>query len=310
MRRNRKNSIKKERVIMIASSAFVLAALTMTGLYMKEQNVESKDDGYTLDFTTLESSADDKMDEIAQNVQLGEELAQNQVNNDTMGGDSAIQPEVVEGELDYMPLEVGSGDIEIPGLTGEIADTNLLEEDVDLAAVEDADSQLAAADGELTVDGAEDAGVAVAAEDVVVEKALSFSEDAGLLRPISGEIMMHYSMDSSIYFATLDQYKYNPAVMLSAIEGTQVRSCADAKVVSVYEDAKIGNAVTLDLGNGYQATYGQLKDIVVEEGDYVGEGDVLGAVAAPTKYYSVEGCNLYFALTKDGTPVNPEVLFK
>ena len=40
---------------MLASSAFVLAALTMTGVYMKGQNVESKDDGYTLDFTALEN---------------------------------------------------------------------------------------------------------------------------------------------------------------------------------------------------------------------------------------------------------------
>ena len=35
MRRDRKSSIKKERIVMIASSAFVLAALTMTGVYMK-----------------------------------------------------------------------------------------------------------------------------------------------------------------------------------------------------------------------------------------------------------------------------------
>ena len=45
MRRNRKSGIHKERIIMLASSAFVLAALTMTGVYMKGQNVESKDDG-------------------------------------------------------------------------------------------------------------------------------------------------------------------------------------------------------------------------------------------------------------------------
>ena len=47
MRRNKKSGIHKERIIMLASSAFVLAALTMTGVYMKGQNVESKDDGYT-----------------------------------------------------------------------------------------------------------------------------------------------------------------------------------------------------------------------------------------------------------------------
>ena len=46
---------------MLASSAFVLAALTMTGVYMKGQNVESRDDGYTLDFTALPNKADDKL---------------------------------------------------------------------------------------------------------------------------------------------------------------------------------------------------------------------------------------------------------
>ena len=34
MRRNKKSGIHKERIIMLASSAFVLAALTMTGVYM------------------------------------------------------------------------------------------------------------------------------------------------------------------------------------------------------------------------------------------------------------------------------------
>ena len=34
-------------------------------------------------------------------------------------------------------------------------------------------------------------------------------------------------------------------------------------------------------------------------------GDGIGTVAAPTKYYSLEGTNVYFKLTKDGEPVNP-----
>ena len=89
-----------------------------------------------------------------------------------------------------------------------------------------------------------------------------------------------------------------------------VTVCADAKVVSVFEDAQIGQAVTLDLGNGYQVTYGQLKDVPVTEGSYVNRGEVLGSVAAPTKYFAVEGTNLYFKLTKDGQAVNPEEMFR
>ena len=151
---------------------------------------------------------------------------------------------------------------------------------------------------------------AASAQTAVVEKSLSFSEADGLLRPVSGDILLPYSMDASIYFATLAQYKYNPAVMIVAEEGEQVSVCAAGKVVDIYEDAKIGNAVVLDLGDGYQATYGQLEDITVSVNSYVEEGEVLGVVAAPTKYYSVEGTNLYFQLTKDDEPVNPEILFR
>ena len=40
-------------------------------------------------------------------------------------------------------------------------------------------------------------------------------------------------------------------------------------------------------------------------GDYVEAKSVLGYVSQPTKYYSKEGSNLYFAMKKDGEPVDP-----
>ena len=301
MRRNRKNSIKKERIIMLASSAFVLAALTMTGVYMKEQNVESQDDGYTLDFTALEDSAEDKYEEIAQNNEIMNQAeVQIAQKNTEIADNSGIQPEVTEDDLDYMPLEVGSGQIEIPGLTDskeqlELEGELLTEENVA---------------GDVQQDEQKEADKAASAQNAVVEKSLNFSEEDGLLRPVSGDILLPYSMDASIYFATLDQYKYNPAVMIAAEEGTQVSVCASGKVIDIYEDSKIGKAVVLDLGNGYQATYGQLKDVTVSVNSYIEEGEVLGVIAAPTKYYSVEGSNLYFQMTKDGEPVNPENMFR
>ena len=59
------------------------------------------------------------------------------------------------------------------------------------------------------------------------------------------------------------------------------------------------------MGNGYECLYGQLKEVPLKVGDYVNAGDVVGYLSEPTKYYSVEGCNLYFELRKDGQPVNP-----
>ena len=61
----------------------------------------------------------------------------------------------------------------------------------------------------------------------------------------------------------------------------------------------------MELGNGYQAIYGQLKDLTVAEGDTVKEGDVIGNIDSPTKYYSVEGPNLYFQMKKDGETIDP-----
>lgn len=304
MRRNRKGNMKKERVIMLMSSAFVLAALTMTGLYMKSSNTEAQDDGYTLDFTAMEDNADNKFQEIAQK-------------NYT---DSGIQEEVTEDDLDYMPLEVGSGTIEIPGLTdnnsaiaeGEqnLADA-ALEEDIlkeDMLASDNQEKEQTEVAKEeadkLTADKA------ASTDKVIVEQTLSFTEADGLLCPVNGEVVLPYSMDKSIYFATLDQYKYNSAVVFSAAQGMDVLACADGKVVDIFTNAEIGNAVTLDLGNGYQATYGQLGEINVALDSYVNAGDKLGVVAAPTIYYSVEGSNLYFKLTKDGVAVNPEGMFQ
>lgn len=291
MKRNRRNHVRKERIVMLASSAFVLAALTMTGLYMKDKNAEIKDDGYTIDFTTMEKSADDKLGEIAKNQVADNSVQQAVPDNQVAQGN-------MEDDLDYMPLEAGSSLVEIPGLT--------MQEDTDREEAEEDEDHVTKETDEEEEESRQEAS----ADNALVSKELAFTEDMGLSRPVKGEILMPYSMDSSIYFATLDQYKYNPAVIFQAEENTAVGACAEAKVLDIYEDAEIGRAVRLDLGNGYQAVYGQLKEIWVVEGAYVNPGDTIGTVSSPTKYYSVEGDNLYFALTKDGVAKNPEELFK
>ena len=93
--------------------------------------------------------------------------------------------------------------------------------------------------------------------------------------------------------------------MIQANEGDLITAAAAGKVIDVFEDVQIGHGVTMELGSGYEVTYGQLTNILVSEGSYVAMGDIIGEVAAPTKYFSVEGTNVYFKLTKDGEPVNP-----
>lgn len=324
MRKNRRNNAKKERTIMIVSSVFVLSALTMTGIYMKSSHIQEQDDGYAIDFTALESSVDDKYQEIAQNnlVDTGEE---------GLVGSNPEEIGNLEDDLDYLPMEVGSGLVTIPGLTDGTEDSvaekpeastgkgSVTKGSGETGATAAPDAGQGQSESSPAATDSADTAVADAASETdgtggaVGEPAiqpLHFAEGEGLLRPVSGEVLIPFSMDASVYFSTLDQFKYNPAMMIAAETGVAVSACADGRVVSVFENEEIGQAVTMELGDGYRITYGQLDGIRVTEGNLVQPGDTIAFVAAPTKYFSVEGSNLYLKLTADGIPVNPETMLR
>ena len=123
---------------------------------------------------------------------------------------------------------------------------------------------------------------------------------------VDGKVLLDYSMNQTVYFQTLQQYQYNPAVIIGASVNDSVVSAAQGKITSIINDAKTGTTITMDIGDGYQAVYGQLKEIPVATGEYVAKGQCIGYISEPSKYYTEEGPNLYFQLLKDGTPVNPQ----
>ena len=134
---------------------------------------------------------------------------------------------------------------------------------------------------------------------------INFSEDTLMEWPVNGNILLDYSMDQTTYFPTLDQYKLSPAIAVGAVEGAPVVAAVNGTVYSVEQDAQTGTTLTMEIGNGYQAIYGQLTDLTVSEGDTVKKGTTIGYIAQPTKYYSTEGTNLYFEMKKDGEPIDP-----
>lgn len=165
-------------------------------------------------------------------------------------------------------------------------------------------------DSKATADSEEENSVAVIQQADKAKSKLSFNEEEGLSWPVEGNIIMNYSMDKGIYFATLGNYKCNDALIIDAKVGTKVKNAAKGKVVSVGKSEETGTTVTLDIGDGYSLVYGQLKNLSVKKGETVKEGEVIGVIAKPTKYYSVEGENLYFKVVQDEQPVNPMYLLK
>ena len=134
---------------------------------------------------------------------------------------------------------------------------------------------------------------------------INFSENTVMEWPVNGNVLLDYSMDQTTYYPTLDQYRLSPAISVGAVAGAPVVSAVNGTVYSVEKNAQTGTTLTMELGNGYQAIYGQLEDLTVSQGDIVKKGTTIGYVAEPTKYYSAEGANLYFAMKKDGEPIDP-----
>ena len=331
--RRRRSSFRKEKAIMLASSCLVLTALTVTGLYVRNQRKELPEEN-VVDFTALEEeesltmlgsrTGDGAQDgENVPSGGQGEGTAADPDRTDFSGGQAAA-----DGQADAAGV-AGAGEsadaAELAGADGQ-ADAAAL-----AGAGESADAaELARADGPAAADSAQEAAaadsgsageaLAASASDAIAGEAASPGEDTDamsisslldftdadtLVWPIVGNVLVNYSMDKTVYFATLDQYKYSPAIVIAAVEGEGITAAADGQVTDIYQDPETGTTVVMNLGDGYELTYGQLKDLAVSEGDMVETGDLVGSVAAPTMYYSVEGANVYFKLTKDGTPVDP-----
>lgn len=141
--------------------------------------------------------------------------------------------------------------------------------------------------------------------DAQIHPSLDFQENDVLIWPVAGEILLDYSMNGTIYFPTLNQYKYNPALVIGQEVNAPVVASAEGIVKSIAVSEETGTTVTMDIGNSYELIYGQLKELAIQEGDFVKQGEVIGYVSEPTKYYCVEGSNLYFQMKKDGESIDP-----
>lgn len=252
--------------------------------YLEEEITESPDDIEESLFPTL---AEGETEDIAQ-----------------ASGNIAVEDGTLQEQENRLDNMAAAGE-------GLIAGDSLKEKD-GLATEDEEDSVGVAAsegDGEEAGEAAEEASADhVISEQVLLEQGIDFTEEDSLVWPSAGTILIDYSMDGSVYFPTLNQYKYNPALIIGSETGNQVLSSAKGIVESVTVDEETGTTVVVNIGNGYKLTYGQLKELAVGEGDVVEAGALIGYVSEPTKYYSTEGSNLYFAMTHDGTAVDP-VLF-
>ena len=104
------------------------------------------------------------------------------------------------------------------------------------------------------------------------------------VHPIYGTVRLHTGLD------------------LAAPLGTPVKAAADAVVVTAGAHGGYGLAVVLDHGGALATLYGHLSRLLVEPGDVVHRGDVIGLVGSTG---ASTGPHLHFEVRVSGSPVDP-----
>ena len=278
--RNKRRQSNRRRNIAVATALSVVCIAAMAGVYRLETQKNNKEE---LLVNWEDNASSDSADKV--NVNISAEKTKDPLAD----------------------LEVSISQNDVQNDISDSADTSLLEADVAEAAEnagqlgQDASSEAPVGQDAVEVNEKQESTQASASNSVAV----SFKEGDSLNWPVEGSILLDYSMDSTTYFATLDQYKYNPALLIQSEVGTDVCAAASGIVESITETDETGITVTMDIGGGYQLVYGQLSGVNYGTGAYIEKGSLVGTVASPTKYYTVEGSNLYFEMLHDGVPADP-----
>ena len=122
----------------------------------------------------------------------------------------------------------------------------------------------------------------------------------------NAQVTNPYSMDKLIYSVTLDQYMTHCGVDIEAPEDAQVVAVADGTVTAVYEDDRYGTSIEITHPGDIVSVYSNLSTAeMVETGDVVSGGQIIGGVGSTGLFESLEPAHLHFEMLTGGAYVNP-----
>ena len=274
--RNTRNSIWKDKVFLSMMTVCLIAVVAVAANMIGGRSTSKKDK--EAEYTTSQSETEEQT--ITANIGIEGGMVQT---------DAEIREDGVKTVAGVESSEKSDSNIAQNTTGKQTAETSAADESGKTEVAQNPENT-----------GAESASVHTANQTV-----LNYDGSSAMTWPVEGELLMEFAMDHTVYHATLQQYKVSPGVLIQSEVGAHVTTPSVGLVQEIGWNEEIGNFLRIDLGSSYEAVIGELENITVQPGQYVAPGNILGTVAAPTKYYSVEGPNVYFELTKDGVACDP-----
>jgi murein DD-endopeptidase MepM/ murein hydrolase activator NlpD len=101
----------------------------------------------------------------------------------------------------------------------------------------------------------------------------------------------------------LGRLALHPGVDLAEAYGAEIHAAASGRVAHAGPAGGYGNMVEIDHGNGLATRYAHMSDVLVEEGQQIDKGAVLGRLGSTGRS---TGPHLHYEVRVDGEPVDPE----
>jgi murein DD-endopeptidase MepM/ murein hydrolase activator NlpD len=101
----------------------------------------------------------------------------------------------------------------------------------------------------------------------------------------------------------LGRLALHPGVDLAEAYGAEIHAAASGRVAHAGPAGGYGNMVEIDHGNGLATRYAHMSDVLVEEGQEVDKGAILGRLGSTGRS---TGPHLHYEVRVDGEPVDPE----
>ncbi|APC07428.1 murein hydrolase activator EnvC family protein [Neomoorella thermoacetica] len=169
-----------------------------------------------------------------------------------------------------------------------------------LAQVEQEKKRVAAALDEMEAT-ARQIAAKIRAEQAKSNRKLSPSGTKGMLWPLPGYTQISSPFGWRIH-PLLKTNRFHDGVDLPAPEGTEIIAPLDGQVISTGYLGGYGNHIVIDHGGGLSTMYAHLSSILVQNGQEVKKGQVIGRVGS-TGWST--GPHLHFMVLLQGEPTNP-----
>ena len=129
----------------------------------------------------------------------------------------------------------------------------------------------------------------------------NFAQKRGkLIWPVEGRVITKHGRQ---WNELDDTYVVNRSIEIETKGNETVRAAYDGIVLYIQWLRGLGNVVVVDHGKGYYTSYGQLELVLVENGQQLREGDLLGRIGGRQSLY---GSRLEFGVWKEDRDYNPE----